>query len=134
MWVMSGLLAATLSSCVSSGMLERARNLELDTPYVAPPGEALSHHAAGYAKVLCSAVFVSGFELDFAAANLGFFVAPLEERARLKPSLDRDHRAVDVTLPDGRVRGARQVGGQGCVTLPPGATEVSFTPTAVPSS
>jgi hypothetical protein len=35
---------------------ERAKSLELDTPYVPPPGDALAHHAAGYAKIMCSAI------------------------------------------------------------------------------
>ena len=32
--------------------IARAKPLELNTPYVAPPGEPLVHHAAGFAKVM----------------------------------------------------------------------------------
>jgi hypothetical protein len=39
-------------------LLERAKSLELDTPYVPPPGDPSAHHAAGYAKVMCTAVFL----------------------------------------------------------------------------
>jgi hypothetical protein len=39
-------------------LIARAKALELDTPYVAPPGDPLELHAAGYAKVMCSAVFI----------------------------------------------------------------------------
>jgi hypothetical protein len=56
-------------------LISRAKSLELDTPYVPPPGDPLVHHAAGYAKVMCSAVFMTGLEPDFAAANVGFFTA-----------------------------------------------------------
>ena len=48
----------------------RAKSLELDTPYVAPPGDPLAHHAAGYAKVMCTAVFMTGLAPDFAAENV----------------------------------------------------------------
>ena len=39
------------------------------------------------------------------------------------------NRTVHVTMPNGTIRTAKQVGSQGCVTLPIGATDVSFTPT-----
>src|SRR5262245_61456913 len=58
----------------------RAKALELPTSYVPPPGDPLSHHAAGLAKVIASAVFISGFEPDFALENLGYFTAPYAER------------------------------------------------------
>jgi hypothetical protein len=61
-------------------LIARAKSLELDTPYVPPPGDPLVHHAAGYAKVMCSAVFMTGLPQDFAAENVGFFTAPYEMR------------------------------------------------------
>jgi CubicO group peptidase (beta-lactamase class C family) len=116
-------------------MLARAKALELDTPYVPPPGDPLEHHAAGYAKIVCSAVFVSGFEPAFAAENLGYFVAPYEERAKLgTPKVDRAARSVQVTMPNGVVRVAKHVGSQGCVALPVGATDVLFKPVVVKST
>ena len=97
------------------------KSLELDTPYVPPPGDPLEHHAAGFAKVMCSAVFVTGLDPDFAAEHVGYFTAPYEERAQLgKPVIDRAARAVHVTLPNGVRRTAVHLGDQGCVTLPRG--------------
>src|SRR5437588_9406212 len=61
-------------------LIARAKSLELDTPYVPPPGDPLSHHAAGFAKVMCSAVFITGLDPDFATENIGYFTAPYEER------------------------------------------------------
>jgi hypothetical protein len=62
----------------------RAKSFELDTPYVPPPGDPLMHHAAGYAKVVCSAVFLTGLAPDFAAGNVGFFTArPTDSAARI---------------------------------------------------
>jgi CubicO group peptidase (beta-lactamase class C family) len=116
----------------AQGLLERAKALELDTPYVPPPGDPLEHHAAGFAKVMCSAVFITGLDPDFAALNVGFFTAPYGERARLgKPVVDRPARAVHVTLPNGVKRTARYLGDQGCVTLPVGKDSVAFKPIQV---
>ena len=116
-------------------MLARAKALELDTPYVPPPGDPLEHHAAGLAKIVCSAVFVSGFEPAFAAENLGYFVAPYGERAKLgPPKVDRAARTVQVTMPNGVVRVAKQVGSQGCVALPIGHTDVAFRPSIAKSA
>jgi CubicO group peptidase (beta-lactamase class C family) len=113
-------------------LLARARALELDTPYVPPPGDALEHHASGYAKVMCSAVFVTGLSPEFAADNVGFFTAPGAARATLgRPVVDRSARAVHVTLPNGVRRTARYLGDQGCVTLPVGQDAPSFKPVRV---
>jgi CubicO group peptidase (beta-lactamase class C family) len=115
-------------------LIARAKSLELDTPYVPPPGDPLAHHAAGYAKVMCSAVFMTGLAPDFAAENVGFFTAPYGVRATLgKPVIDRASGAVHVTLPNGVIRTAKYLGSQGCVTLPIGKSAVSFTPVVVKS-
>src|SRR5262249_38797789 len=115
-------------------LIERAKSLELNTPYVPPPGDPLEHHAAGYAKVMCSAVFITGLDPDFAAANVGFFTGPYEERGRLgKPAIDRAARTVTITLPNGVRRTARYLGDQGCVTLPVGQDAPNFKPVKVQS-
>ena len=116
-------------------LVARARALELDTPYVPPPGDPLEHHAAGFAKVMCSAVFVTGLDPDFAAEHVGYFTAPYEARAHLgKPVIDRDARAVHVTLPSGVRRTAVHLGDQGCLTLPRGHDAPAFTPVRVAST
>jgi CubicO group peptidase (beta-lactamase class C family) len=129
---------APASSTAPAGpdaLIARARSLELPTPYVPPPGEALEHHAAGFAKVMCSAVFVTGLDPDFAAENVGYFTAPAEERAKLeKPVVDRAARTVHVKVPNGVTRTAIHVGSQGCVALPIGQKTVSYTPVTVRSA
>ena len=115
-------------------LLARAKELELSTPYVPPPGDPLELHAAGLAKIVCSAVFVTGLAPEFAAENLGFFTAPYEERAKLeKPVIDRARRAVHVTLPHGVTRTALYLGDQGCLTLPVGRRSPNFRPERVAS-
>ena len=116
-------------------MLARAEAAELDTEYVPPPGDPLSHHTSGFAKTLCSAVFVTGLDADFAAENVGFFSAPYEQRAHVTAvEVDRDQRQVHLTLPDGVVRTAKFNGDHGCVTLPIGEDDVFFEPVDIRST
>jgi CubicO group peptidase (beta-lactamase class C family) len=122
-------------SADEQAVIARARALELPTPYVPPPGNPLEHYAAGYAKVMCSAVFVTGLDPEFAEENVGFFTAPYEIRAQLgKPKIDRAARSVEVSVPSGAARIAKRLGSQGCVTLPMGSSQVAFQPTIVHSS
>ncbi len=107
----------------------RGDSLELDTDYSPPPGDPLSHHASGFAKILCSAVFISGLDFDFAAENIGYFSAPYEERSKfVSREVDMDNKAVHVTLPNGMVRTAKYFGDQGCICLGEGKEELNFTP------
>jgi CubicO group peptidase (beta-lactamase class C family) len=121
-------------AAVRKALAERARSFELPTPYVPPPGDALSHHTSGFAKVMCSAVFITGLDPDFAAENVGYFTSPPAERAKVGlPVIDRFKKEVRVTLRDGVTRTAKYLGSQGCVTLPIGQTQVSFKPVRVVS-
>src|SRR5258708_1343428 len=121
--------AAQGSNPHRDSLIARAKALELNTPYVPPPGNALEHHAAGFAQIMCSAVFISGLDPDFAAENVGYVTAPYAERAKLgKPIIDRAGKAVHVTLPNGVRRTAKFLGDQGCVTLPMGRTSFDFKP------
>ncbi|HCE02057.1 MAG TPA: serine hydrolase [Acidobacteria bacterium] len=116
-------------------MLARATEAELDTAYVAPPGDPLWHHTAGFAKTLCSAVFVTGLDPEFAAENVGFFSSPYEHRRHVtNVEVDRDLRQVHLTLPDGVVRTAKFNGDHGCVTLPIGENDVYFDPVDITST
>ena len=103
-----------------------------ETRYV-PDGTPLELGLAGYAKVLCSAVFVSGRTLEEAFADSGFlFVAP-GDRARIEPpALDREHGTVTLRA-DGVARTARFYGDQGCVLDPRDGRGIRFKPTAVVS-
>jgi len=116
-------------------LIARAKSLELDTPYVPPPGDPLEHHTAGFAKIMCSAVFITGLDPDFAAENVGYFASPYAERAKVgQPVIDRAVKAVSVTLQNGVTLTAKYLGSQGCVTLPVGQSSVNFTPIQVKST
>src|SRR5437667_12359675 len=127
---------ASPQASVSSGdgLIARGKSLELNTPYVPPLGDPLVHHTSGYAKIMCSAVFITGLDPDFAAENVGYFTGPYAERAKVgKPVIDRINKAVHITLPNGVTRTAKYLGDQGCVTLPVGKTSVNFTPVKLKS-
>ncbi|MBK8504590.1 MAG: serine hydrolase [Saprospiraceae bacterium] len=114
-------------------LIQRADSFELNMPYEPVPGDSLSYHASGFAKILCSAVFISGLDFDFAAENIGYFTAPYKVRSQLKRSLDLQGRAVHVTLPNGVVRTAKYFGDQGCICLPEGKDSLFYTPVKVES-
>ncbi|HEX9394665.1 MAG TPA: hypothetical protein VF923_08440, partial [Gemmatimonadales bacterium] len=44
--------AAQGSNPHRDSLIARAKALELNTPYVPPPGTALEHHAAGFAQIM----------------------------------------------------------------------------------
>jgi CubicO group peptidase (beta-lactamase class C family) len=104
----------------------RARKLELPL------------YAAMSAKILCSAVFVSGRDPGEALQNSA--LAPLRmrpgfpgqpEKAFSKIVTDGDAKAVHVTVKDGPTSTARYYGDQGCVILPQDASGVFFEPVEV---
>jgi CubicO group peptidase (beta-lactamase class C family) len=125
-------LTAVAGDAASSAFLARDHALELPTPYVPPPGDALEHHAAGFAQIMCSAVFITGLDPQFAAENVGYFTAPYAERKKLgTPIIDRAAKTVSVALPGGTLRVAKYTGDQGCVTFALGKTAIDYVPQPV---
>ncbi len=81
------------------------------------------------AKVLCSAVFVSGRVLEEARAN-----SLLVEPPAMSVRLDEERREVRVELAGLIRRTARHYGDQGCIALPRGVDDVAFSPVEVRSA
>ena len=116
-------------------MLARAKAAEISDAWTPPPGDPLTHFTAAYAKLMCSAVFVSKMDPSFARATLGDANALAAVAHRIKsndPVIDRERREVRVTTKTGITRTARYLGDQGCVCIPEGATGISFKPKSVP--
>src|SRR5262245_66103637 len=80
----------------------------------APEGTPISLGLAGYAKVLCSAVFVSGRDPAEAFQNSGFFLFPDNQRAGVTYAVDRDKKLVRMTH-GATTRTAKLYGDQGCI-------------------
>ncbi|MDH3643014.1 MAG: beta-lactamase family protein [Gammaproteobacteria bacterium] len=97
-----------------------------------PPGEAIVHHTGGFAKTLCSAIFITGLDPADAAANVGGFTAPFEHRAAVQDiDIDPDNERVTLTLASGLSRTAGRYGSQGCITHALGDQPLYFEPSAV---
>jgi len=127
--------AAQSRDSARDALIERANAFELNTPYVPPPGDPREHDASGFAKIMCSAVFITGLDPAVAAKNVGGFTAPFEARDQLgKPVIDRVNKTVTVIAPTGVKRIARYLGSQGCVTLPAGNGSLHFKPITVTSN
>ena len=116
----------------TESLIARAQAFELDTEYNPPPGEALHHQTAGFAKILCSGVFITGLDAADAAANVGGFISPFDERRHVVDTVvDYEQELVALTLPDGVTRTAKRYENQGCVAHGIGEDSVHFVPTAV---
>ena len=116
----------------TESLLARAQAFELNTEYNPPPGEALHHQTAGFAKILCSGVFITGLDAADAAANVGGFISPFDERAHVVDTVvDYEQERVALTLSDGVTRTAKRYENQGCVAHGIGEDSVHFAPTAV---
>ena len=90
--------------------------------------------AASYAKILCSAVFVSGRDVDEARQNSAYFLMNPPDRAKpITVDLDRQAKRVRVTV-DTITRTAAFYGDQGCVIHPIDHDGVHFTPVVVKTS
>jgi CubicO group peptidase (beta-lactamase class C family) len=98
-----------------------------DIPYQSPT----SLGAASYAKILCSAVFVSGRDAEEARKNSAYFLMNGPDRARpVTVDVDRQARRVHATV-EGITRTAAFYGDQGCVIHPQDHDGVYFTPVPV---
>lgn len=116
-------------------LVERGKRLELDTPYSPPPGDIMAHYTMGFARTLCSGVFVTGLDEDFAAENIGYFTSPYETRSVVVDrDVDHENKTVSLTMENGVVRTAKYIGDLGCVPLPIGETEPYYEPPEIVSA
>ncbi len=122
--------AATIYT--TAQIVARGDSLQLPGKWTPPPGTPLDHYTAGFAKTLCSAVFVTGLDVKDAAANVGFFTGPLKYRSEVKDTVvDRKTQTVRLTLKSGVTRVAHRYGSQGCIVPPTAKDSVFFTPSVV---
>jgi len=126
---------APLSDGSSDSIKARANYFRINSEYVPPPGEPLHHYTSGFAKILCSAIFITGLDPKDAAANVGGFISPFEQRAHVTNiTIDRVRQEVSLVLPDGIVRTARRYSSQGCVSHALGEDNIRFIPSVIESA
>lgn len=115
-----------------AALIARGDSLMLPGEWTPPPGDGQEHSIAGFATTLCAAVFITGLDPADAAANVGWFTSPPEDRRVVTDTvIDRARQSVRLKLPSGVWREARKFGSQGCVPLPKGEDSVHFTPVVV---
>jgi CubicO group peptidase (beta-lactamase class C family) len=85
---------------------------------------------AGYAKVLCSAVFVSGRQPEEAFKNSGYFLLEDEQRVGVTYVVDRAQKLVRMTKGT-LTRTAKLYGDQGCIIHQQNHDGIYFTPVSV---
>ena len=96
----------------------------------APLGTRTDNGLAGYAKILCSGVFVSGRAPEEVASGSAYFFMPRAEQDEVKWSIDRVARLARASL-GAITREARYYGDQGCIIQNPSNPGIHFTPVAV---
>ena len=99
-----------------------------------PANDPDSWRVAGTAKILCSALFVSGRDSAEAHRNVTTYFIGDKRDSLTRIEIDRDRRRVRLTLANRITREARQYGDQGCIIHQPGRDSVFFTPVRVTSS
>ena len=119
-----GLALLALLAGVAAGVARQTA-----TPYVVV-GTPTELGLAGYAKILCSAVFVSGRDADEGAKNSAYWMMPAGEQDKVVWTVDRAQKLVRASL-GGIMREAKFYGDQGCIIHPPGKNGIFFTPVSV---
>ena len=96
-----------------------------------PPNDPDSWRVAGTAKILCSAVFVSGRDTAEARTHVTpYFLGPMVDSIT-RMDVDRQRKLVRLTVANRITREAKLYGDQGCIIHQPGRDSVFFRPVRV---
>ena len=98
--------------------------------YQTPVGSPTVNGLAGFAKILCSAVFISGRNDAEAARNSAYFFMPRAEQDKVTWAIDRAAETVTATF-GADSRSARRHGDQGCIIENPDSPGIHFRPVPV---
>jgi CubicO group peptidase (beta-lactamase class C family) len=126
-------LVTSLGAALAVVALARAQQVQPQAPIPGPQGTHTENGLAGYAKILCSGVFVSGRPPEDVAKGSAYFFMPRAEQDQVKWTIDREARLARASL--GTIsREARHYGDQGCIIQNPAKPGIHFTPVAVKTS
>jgi hypothetical protein len=95
-----------------------------------PRGTHTENGLAGFAKILCSGVFVSGRAPEDVVRGSAYFFMPQPEQDQVKWEIDRTAKLARASLGTTR-REARFYDDQGCIIQNPDAPGIHFTPVSV---
>jgi CubicO group peptidase (beta-lactamase class C family) len=111
-------------------ILPSALLLLTSVAHAQPIGTPVEFGLAGYAKVLCSAVFVSFREPAEAFRNSGYWMMPNDQQDGITYVVDRQEKLVRITRA-GITRTAKFYGDQGCIIQAQDGKGIHFTPVSV---
>ena len=113
--------------CASSLAAAAAQS---QSSYPTPKGSPTVNGLSGFAKILCSAVFISGRDDAEAAKDSAYFFMPREEQDKVTWAIEPQVKAVTATFGT-ESRSAMYTGDQGCVIQNPDSPGIHFKPVAV---
>ena len=123
------LVALTCAALATATFLQQPYAQEAQ-PIPGPRGTHTENGLAGYAKILCSGVFVSGRTPEDVARGSAYFFMPRAEQDQVKWTIDRDAKLARTSFGD-ISREARYYGDQGCIIQNPEKPGIHFKPVAV---
>lgn len=123
-------LASAVAATLAVGTALYGRQVQRPQVIPAPQGTHTENGLAGYAKILCSGVFVSGRAPEDVARGSAYFFMPSAEQDQVKWTVDRDGKLARASL-GGITREARYYGDQGCIIQNPEKPGIHFTPVPV---
>jgi CubicO group peptidase (beta-lactamase class C family) len=98
--------------------------------YPTPVGTETENGLAGFAKILCSGVFVSGRTPEDVAQGSADFFMPSSQRSQVTYTVDRTAKLARATFGE-ITREAKLYGDQGCIINNPAKPGIHFTPVPV---
>ena len=116
--------------CVSLAATAVLAAQQSPASYPTPKGSPTVNGLAGFAKILCSAIFVSGRDDAEAAKDSAYFFMPREEQDKVTWAIEPQVKAVTATFGT-ESRSAMYTGDQGCVIQNPDSPGIHFKPVAV---
>jgi CubicO group peptidase (beta-lactamase class C family) len=138
---MKHLLLLILFSCIfcqckepSDGRLDPVVYSQSITPYPKIKESPIELGLAGYAKVMCSAIYVSNRDPEEAFVNSGYFLLPDSVQSKVTYRIDEQDKSVWLSLGSDLVKRARYYGDQGCIICRDNKDSLSFIPERLVSS
>jgi CubicO group peptidase (beta-lactamase class C family) len=133
--ILSVLLGLSSASCTAGRDAPAGSEATSGAFRYIPEGSDVELGVAGYAKVTCSAVFVSGRDPEEVMHSSGYFMMPQDALAGVSdPVIDREAGTVSLSYGDSITRTAVYTGDQGCVLLPADDPRLHFEPVPVVSA
>jgi CubicO group peptidase (beta-lactamase class C family) len=121
-------IVGTLLAPVLATLLQASQSAPAPIP--GPRGTHTENGLAGFAKILCSGVFVSGRAPEDVVRGSAYFFVPQAEQDKVQWKVDREAKRAHASIGE-ITREARYYGDQGCIIENPDKPGIHFTPVAV---